>query len=77
MIGVDQLGLVRVPGFQQPRTLGKTTSGVLPAVLFMRADGCEKLFHRRVVAGEKLAVEMSGIPFDQQAAEIENHTMFR
>ena len=59
-------------GFQQPGALGKIAAGILAAVPFMRADSREEMLHRRLVAREQLAIEMTGIPGDQNAAEVEH-----
>ena len=59
-------------GFQQPGAFGKTAAGILTAVPFMRADIREEMLHRRLVAREQLAIEMAGIPGDQNAAEVEH-----
>ena len=60
-------------GFQQAGAFGKRPAGVLATVPFVRADGGEKMLHRCLVAGEQLAVEVTGIPVDQDAAEIEHN----
>ena len=58
-------------GLQQAGAFGKGPAGVLATVPFVRADGSEEMLHRHLIAGEQLAVEVTGIPVDQNAAEIE------
>ena len=55
-------------GLQQAAAFGKGPAGVLATVPFVRADGGKEMLHRRLVAGEQLAVEVTGIPIDQNAA---------
>ena len=74
-IGIDQLSLVGMLGLQQAGAFGKGPAGILAAVPFVRADGGEEMLHRRLVAGEQLAVEVAGIPVDQNAAEIEHDSI--
>src|SRR5438105_14354904 len=71
-IRIDQLGLFRMLGFQQPGALGKTAAGILAAVPFMRADIREEMLARGLVAREQLAIEMPGIPSDQSAPQVEH-----
>ena len=59
-------------GLQQAGAFGKGPAGVLASVPFVRADGGEELLHCRLVAGEQLAVEVTGIPVDKNATEIEH-----
>ena len=57
---------------QFPRRLGEAAPGVLALVPFRRADRSEEVLHRRLVAVEQLAIEVSRVPVDQDAAEIED-----
>ena len=50
------------------------TPGILPLVPCGRADLGEKTLHRRLVV-EQLPVQVTGIPVDQHAAEIEYHDL--
>ena len=59
-------------GLQQAAAFGKRPADVLATVPFVRADGGKEMLHRRLVAGEPLAVEVTGDPVDQHAAEIEH-----
>jgi len=72
-IGIDQLGFVGMLGLQEARSLGEATSRILAAVPFMGTYRCQKLFHRRLVAGEELAVEVPRVPVNQHAAQVEHH----
>ena len=60
-------------GLQQSGAIGEAAAGILAAVPFMGADRRQKMFHRRLVAGEQLAVEMPRVPVDQNPAEVEHH----
>src|SRR5215469_7592956 len=73
VIGVDQLGLLGMLGLQQSSALTEGAAGILAAVPLMRANRGQKILHPRVVAGEQLAVEVSRVPVDQNAAEVEYH----
>jgi hypothetical protein len=53
---------------RQAAAFGKGPAGVLVTVPFVRADGGKEMLHRRLVASEQLAVEVTGIPIDQNAA---------
>src|SRR5262249_32249013 len=59
-------------GFEETARFGKAAAGVLPSVPFMRADRCEKMFHRGLITGEEFAIEMARIPLDQDTAEVEH-----
>jgi hypothetical protein len=41
--------------------VGKRSTGILALVPLDRAHVGEKVFHRRLITGEELAVEMAGI----------------
>src|SRR5689334_10896160 len=58
-------------GLEKPGTFGKAAPGVLATVPFMGADVRQEILHRGDIADEQLAVEMSGVPFDQYPAQIE------
>jgi len=47
-------------GLQQAAAFGKRPADVLATVPFVRADGGKEMLHRRLVAGEQLAVEVTG-----------------
>jgi len=54
---------------------GKGPAGVLATVPFVRADGGEEMLHRCFVAAQQLAVEVTRIPVDQNAAEIKHDSI--
>ena len=54
------------------RALGEGAPGVLALVPFGGADGGEEMLHRRVVAVEELAIQVSRVPVEEHAAEIED-----
>jgi hypothetical protein len=57
---------------EEPGTFSEAPPGVLATVPFMGADVRKEILHRNVVVQEQLAVEMSGVPFDQYPAQIEH-----
>src|SRR6185437_16475726 len=69
---VDEIGLPRVLGLEQRGGGGEAAPGILALVPCLGADGGEKFLHRRLVAGEEAAVEMTRVPVDEDAAEIED-----
>ena len=71
--GVNQLGFVRVLLLQQPSGVGDEATRILAAVPFLRADGRQEMLHRRFVTIEQLAVEIAGIPIDEDPAEVKDH----
>jgi hypothetical protein len=71
-VSVNQLGFVVMLGLEQPRAFSKAAARVVMTVPFMRADSRQEMLHRRLVAGEELAVEMPRILVDQNTAEVEH-----
>ena len=69
---LDQLDLVGMVRKELLGCFGKAPSGVLLLVPLRRADVGKEMFHRHIVAGEELAIEKSGVPFEEHAAKIEN-----
>src|SRR5690242_1231187 len=69
---LDKPGVLRVLRQQLGNPVGKAPPRVLPLVPRFGADAAEECFHRGVVAGEGLSIQMSRIPLEQHAAEVEH-----
>src|ERR1700730_13075089 len=59
--------------FEQASAFGEAADGVRRSVPLIGADIREKMLHRCLVIPEERAVELSRIPIDQYAAEVEHH----
>ncbi len=57
---------------ERTRALGEGPPGVLALVPFGGADRGEEMLHRRLVAVEELAIQVSRVPVEQHAAQIED-----
>ena len=69
--GAYQLGPIGVQGLQAPGGFDRVASMILDGVPFVRRHfGKEALHLGRI--GEQLAIEVAGVPIDQDAAEIED-----
>jgi MFS family permease len=70
--GVNQCGVGGVVQLQRSAGLGETSPGILLRVPGWSADGGQEMLHGVVVSMKKLAIEITGIPVDEYAAEIED-----
>src|ERR1700745_575550 len=58
--------------FEGTAAISKRSPGILLRVPRRRANGAEEVFHRRLIAIEQHAVEVTGVPIDYHTPKIED-----